>query len=176
MMMFNQREIESYKNIKAPSELYQKVVLAKKKNNLWILPTLSTVAACFVMVIALSFFFKGEGPDIILNGQSLESSIVYYDVAPASQMRSAAVLHVPMKVDVSCDTEISVSAGQITVNNSNPCKTVTVTDSSNLQWEIPHDELNNECVIKMQDKNGTTIVTLKYNNTKITVTKRRTEK
>lgn len=174
--MFNQEQKEAYRAIQAPAELYDRVLAKATPGKRWVLPTtLSIAAACFVMVVALGFFLKGGEPAIVLNGQPLEKSIVFYDISPASDVRSSPFFSVPVEVKAERRSEITVSHGSMTVDGGAPVKTLTAEGSVTVWWEIERSEVMPVCEMEIRDGKSTTLITLNYNNAEITATKRRKE-
>lgn len=170
--MFKEQELNSYRSIRAPEELYGKIMAAKKPQRHWQKYTAGLVAACLVLVLGAGFFFRGGSPNIAVNGQPLESSVVYYDLSVATEMRSAPVVTVPVELELSRPAEISVTEGELSMNGQIGGKTLKASDSVALVWEIPREEETLNCEMLIDDGRSVTTLTLTYEETKITITKK----
>ncbi|MBQ7810008.1 MAG: hypothetical protein IJ346_03480, partial [Clostridia bacterium] len=74
--MFNKSQLDAYSNIKAPDELFEKVVNAKpKKSKIYLIPLVSSLAACLILVFGIAVFGNSFNPQVTFNGQSLTDSV-----------------------------------------------------------------------------------------------------
>lgn len=165
--MFTEKELEAYRKIQAPDELRQKVMHLHKRPSgtvYWL-----GAAACLALVL-FGFLLRNPG-NIIVNGQVLEDSVVFYDTASASGRTVSSSLSVPVELKGIKTAEISVDSGLLTVGDATPATAVTVTSSQIVWWELQPD--GEEGIYEMQivHKKGTEKVTLHYEKAKITVEK-----
>ena len=170
--MFKEQELNTYRSIRAPEELYGKIMAAKTPQRHWQKYTAGLVAACLVLALGAGFFFRGGSPDIVVNGQPLESSVVYYDLSVATEMRNTPVVTVPVELELPRSAEITVTEGELTLNGQSSGKTLRVSDSVTLLWEIPRDEATLNCQMFIDDGKDVTTLALTYEETKITITKK----
>ena len=170
--MFSNDQKEAYRSIHAPTALYEKVAEGKhplRGKAVW---PLGAVAACLALVVVLGLFLRPMGPEIVLNGQRLEDTIVFYDISPASDVRSSPLFCVPVELELNRKTEITVSHGYMTVDGGAPTTSLTVSDAVTVWWQIERGDVMPVCEMEICDSKGTTLVTLNYNNAEITATKK----
>ena len=169
--MFNEQEVQAYQGIRAPETLRSKVLAAKKPVRQWnkVIPSLA--AACLVLVVAGGFLFRGGEPDIVINGEKLKSSIVYHDLFPAAEMRSAPDLTVPMELELSGTAVLRVTHGQLTLGNQTAAE-LTASGDVELLWQIPREGQIPLCQLHIDDGKDVTTITLEYKETQITITKK----
>lgn len=167
--MFSDKEMKAYRGIKAPEELYRSIVGTKRKerNTLRIITAL---AACLVLIVTSVFIFKGKS-NIIVNGQPLDGRIVFYDTATAKARSVSSAISVPIEIKAEGKTEISVLHGHVLVDGNEPSKDITISSAETLRWEITPTDGDDVYEMRITDKKGTSIISLRYNDTKITVTK-----
>lgn len=125
--MFDQKEIEAYRNIKVPSELKTRILAdcnaesARGKRNIGgalprsgMIRSLSAIAACLVLAVAL-FSVMGTGSvDLSYAGAivSDEATLIGGSASLASySSRVVSPAGVPLSIDVSGKAEIAVSGG-----------------------------------------------------------------
>lgn len=170
--MFKEQELNTYRSICAPEELYEKVMAAKKPQRPWQRYATGLVAACLVLALGAGFFFRGGSPDIIVNGQPLESSVVYYDLSTTAEMRTSPVVTVPVELELTRNAQITVTEGQLSLDGKSSGKTLSASASVTLLWEIPREEETLSCEMHIDDGKAVTILTLTYEESKITITKK----
>lgn len=170
--MFKEQELNTYRSICAPEELYDKVMAAKKPQRHWQKYATGLVAACLVLALGAGFFFRGGSPDITVNGQPLESTVVYYDLSPATDMRSSPVVTVPVELKLPRNAKITVTEGQLSLDGDPGVKSLSASASVTLLWEIPREEETLNCEMHIDDGKAVTTLTLTYEETQITITKK----
>ena len=170
--MFKEQQLNTYRSICAPEELYDKVMAAQKPQWHWQKYATGLAAACLVLALGAGFFFRGGSPDIIVNGQSLESSVVYYDLSPAADMRTSPVLTVPVELELPRNAKVTVTEGQLSLDGLGGGKTLIASASVTLLWEIPREEETLSCEMYIDDGKAVTTLTLTYEESKITITKK----
>lgn len=168
--MFKEQELNTYRSITAPSELYDKVMSAKKPRKYWPRYAAGLVAACLVLALGVGAFFQGGEPDIMINGQILESSMVYHDPSPVAGLRTSELLTVPVELDLSGKARVSVTHGQLTVGEKEPTDKLTVSGTVTLQWTIPRDA--SVCELHIDNGKQLTTLTLENKETQILITKK----
>lgn len=172
--MFTEEEILAYRNIKAPDSLRQKII-GKEKNHksAKIIGFITAVAACFAVII--TGIVISHQSKIVVNGQNLTDSVEFYYAAPASERSASHSVTVPIQFDVRETTKISVSDGKIGIKGSPLSKDITITSPKEVLWEVEPDSAQCEFEMIITNKKGVQKVTLKYDNTKITITKENTK-
>ena len=170
--MFSEQQKATYQSIRAPQELYDKVMAARKPARRWTsyVPTLA--AACLVLVLGVSFFIRGGDPNIVINGQSLVSSVEYYDTAPAFEFRSVPTVTVPVELELPRATRVSVTAGELTCDGMETGTELKVSGSVTLYWQIPRDADPAQCEMHIGTGRNATVLTYEYEETKIILTKK----
>lgn len=168
--MFKEQELNSYRSIKAPQELYDKIMAAQKPKVYWPRYAAGLVAACLVLAMGIGFFFRGGEPGIIINGQLLDTSVVYHDLAPAAELRSSEMLAVPVELELSGRSRICVTHGRLIMDGKEPTDELTASGTVILLWEVPRGA--SECEMHIQSGKKLTTLTLEYEETQITITKK----
>lgn len=167
--MFTEKEISAYKNIKAPDDLLNRITGLQKKSKKPIY-FISAVAACFIFIIT-GILINNNQSNIVVNGQQLKNSIVFYDTASVSARTTSSAISIPIEIDASRRTEISVTKGWLSINGSSPSQKAVISESETIWWEIEPNDSYGVFEMKITDKKGSQKVTLEYENSKITVTK-----
>lgn len=166
--MFTDREVDSYRNLKAPDSLRQKITGSHKSYKKTI-GFITAVAACFVLIIS-GIAINNQG-NIVVNGQKLNDSVEFYCVASAMEKSVSSTVIVPIQFNVRDDTKILVLDGKISIDGSDSSKEMTITSPKEILWEVEPQEAQCEFEMFITDKKGVQKVTLQYDNTKVTVTK-----
>ena len=148
--MFTEKELTAYRNIKAPDELRQKITKTQKKTYKR-LYFISAVAACFIFI--MSGVILGNQNNIVINGQELKSSIVFYDTASRYGRTVSSSISVPVEIKTSRKTKISVSEGLISIDGLEPTKELTISSKEIIWWEIELEDSDNVFEMKISDKN-----------------------
>lgn len=166
--MFSEKEIQEYKSKRAPKEL-EFIVKAKlreeQKPKVWIktmVASAGAVAACFLCVLAVSLFMGNRQADITLNGQNLESSLLFYDISPATDMRSSPNFSIPLEIDPKGEADISVSYGVVVLSDGTSAESFEICGKTVLCWEIERDKSLPECILAVDTGDSITKITLTY--------------
>ncbi len=177
--MFSKKELDAYKSIQAPNTLHRKIQEAcRQQKRALRLPQMGLIAAaaCLVLIVGLMGFFPRQGtPKIVLNGQTLEDSVFFYDISPASELRSSPVFSVPLELTLPDETVLAVSYGQMLTNDSDPAKTLTAQGDLELWWEFPRGEELPTLEMTLDSENGQTLITLTYDPAEKTITATKTK-
>ncbi len=137
--MFNKSQVDAYSDIKAPQELYAKVISSKpKKSKIYLIPLVSSLAACIILIFGVAAFGSSYNPQVTFNGQELTDSVVFYDISPANalDMRSSPVLSVPVELELSEKTQVFVSEGVLVLDNGERTEYNTYEGKVSFVWEI----------------------------------------
>lgn len=164
--MFNKSQLEAYNSIKAPDELYEKILTSKpKKTKIYLIPVVSSLAACLVLIFGISAFLsQGYNPNVTFNGQSLTDSVVFYDISPARafDMRSSSVLSLPVELKLEEKTEVSVNEGVIVFDDERT-SSASLEGEISLIWEIQRTGDFPQCVMTLESSEGKAEITLTQN-------------
>ncbi len=166
--MFAEKEIIAYRNIKAPDALREKII-ARPKSYKKTISFIATIAACLVLII--SGMVINNQSNIVVNGQKLNDSVEFYYVATAMERTVNSTVVVPIQVKAWRDTKISVLSGTISLENLDQTQEVNISSPKEILWKIEPQDAQGEFEMLIEDKKGVKKVTLKYDNTKVTVTK-----
>ncbi len=161
--MFSNEELQSYRDIKAPEELYEKVIQSSsshKRRLHGLTYAAVTIAACFVIV----FTRTPNDISVNVNGQELHKTIQFYDISPASDMRTSPVFSIPMEIDAEHETKISVSHGVLILPDGNAVMELTTDGNTTFCWEFPRGDELPLCRLKMQSGRKTSYIDLTYDN------------
>ncbi len=170
--MFKEQQRNAYQSIRAPQQLHDKIMAAQKPAKRWPKYVTGLVAACLVLVLSASFFFGSSAPGIVINGQRLHESVIYYDLSPASEMRSSPMITVPVELELDKTSRITVSQGHLTGENAERVQELSAKGSVTLFWEIPREEEIPLCEMQIRHGKDVTTITLAYEETQITITKK----
>lgn len=177
--MFNKQQKDAYQSLKAPVELKEKVLAIEPKRRATVLPFVkyaSAIAACLALLIGAYMFTKTSPLGIVVNGHELENSIEFYDVSPASDMRATSMLSVPVEIDIEEKTSISVSYGDMIVDDKEPQTELKVSENVFIWWNVERIENMPKCEMTIQSKEETTLITLEFDNVEKTITTKRITK
>lgn len=164
--MFNKDQVEAYSNIKAPDELFDKVLNAKpKKSKIYYLPLAVSFAACIMLMFGVAVFTSSYSPSVTFNGQVLTDSVVFYDISPANapDMRSSPMLSIPVIIESDKNTEVTVSEGVLVLENGKRQEYSTFEGEISFVWEIERTSDFKECKMTLTDEKGTSVITLNEN-------------
>ncbi|MBQ7385191.1 MAG: hypothetical protein IJW04_01655 [Ruminococcus sp.] len=167
--MFDKKQMDAYSNIKAPDELFEKVVNAKpKKSKVYLIPLVSSLAACLILVFGVAVFFSsGFNPNVTFNGQSLTDTVVFYDISPISamDMRSSPMLCVPIELTLDDETDVLISEGILILENGERVQQGTFEGNVTLMWEIERTGDFPESKMSLTSEKGSKEITLTQNET-----------
>ena len=166
--MFDKSQLQAYSSIKAPDELYDKVIASKpKKSKIYLLPLAVSFAACLMLIFGSVFYWGSYNPQVTFNGQNLTDSVVFYAVSPAKalDMRSSPVLSVPVELKLDEETEVSVNEGVLMLENGEKVKYNTFKGNVSLIWEIEQAENFPKAVMTLKSNKVTKEIVLTQNET-----------
>ena len=166
--MFTEKELSCYQSIKAPEDLLLKIKRKQKISN--IPARILAAAAVFLFLLSGIYFYSAGESDIIVNGQVLQESIVFYDTMPAMERNFSSKISFPIEIHPARKTRISVTKGSLSIDGVSFEKEVTISSDTTLWWELEKEE-ETLFTMELSDEKGIQEVTLKYENGKIIVTK-----
>lgn len=185
--MFEEKEIESYQQIVAPPELKSRVMKAyhtgyTKNNHIRMYKSLSLLAACLVLVFAVSVFTgRGNRISISFNGRQLAGTPVAIRTQSTENMgsRTAAYgrnmqqhLEISLTVETSSQGSIVVSEGWMQIYAADgkllfEGSEYTTEGTVNIIWNVAEGEIGADEIPRMHitAKNRTCTLQLRYEAT-----------
>lgn len=127
--MFNEKQLEQYRSVKASQELRESVMSLEKSGKIYAFnrKTVSAIAACLVAVIALgSYFGMSAGVNVELVAAPQMAS--YY--------RSASDERAVVKLDIDGSYTVKVSSGYV-LQNGEQVKALELDGETQLEWFVP---------------------------------------
>ena len=192
--MFDKNTIESYKNIKAPQEL-KNIVLNKcaqaekqktvKPSNRRHLMQLAMASACLLVVAAVVFISLNRVDlyNVSVEGKSITQSLMEIPDKTPAMIRSDVIseISIPLEIELSTETEISVYGGEMQVVNPVTEQTTDIGTKFNLStnvklfWTVSADTNNMEfkMILKSAEKNSQILVRYDINNAQWTISQKR---
>ena len=177
--MFSKNEMEAYHKISAPNELKEKIVNGTFKQanikSATVIKIAASLAACFVLVFSINFFMKRNTLDVVVNGNELKDSVVFYDVSPVADMRMSPMYSVPVEITAK-EANITVSSGNMTVEGEEPTEKLEVSGNSIIWWNIERSEEMPLCEMEIEQNGKITLIILEFDNAGNTITARKVTK
>lgn len=129
--MFDERQIEQYRSVRASQELRESVMSLEKSGKIYAFNrrTLSAIAACLVAVIALGSYL---GMSAGVNAELVASPQM------ASLYRSTADERVSVKFDVDGSYTVKVESGYV-LQNGEQVNEVELDGETQIEWFVPVD-------------------------------------
>lgn len=195
--MFDEKAIESYKQVTAPPELKNRVMKSyqtghAKSNNIRLYRSLSLVAACLVLVFAVSVFAGRDGGRIpvTMNGTTIsETPMAISTVGPMTALADGSEdtgimtasfgramqpqVSIPLVVECTSETKIAVSDGEMQVFDVNTGELLfagseyIAEGTVSLWWNVEAEESAEEGApyLHMTAKGKTQTLQLQYEET-----------
>lgn len=177
--MFDQKQIDAYCSVTAPADLRRQVLnmAAEKAERKPFFQTagfrsLSAVAACLVLMLAVTLPNSvPAGPEFSLDGSPVTAEAMPLPQSTqvaALSARTAPLVTVPLKLDLSEETTLSVDRGALTVVNPKTedvlfiGSTGTVSKDCLLTWSIS-DETRTPCTLTAQTADEVCTIILAFN-------------
>lgn len=173
----NDNKIKSaYKSINAPKELREKIIALdnntiKQKNHKYVLQ-IATLAACFVLVIAVFAFTPlNRNTEILIDGQTItESPITLYgaNTAQLVNVRSQQTVTVPISINAKSTTDILASSGTLVITDIKTGNIImtdtkyTTNKKVSILWQNDMPDSDTVYDMTVKTKNECYTITLKY--------------
>lgn len=127
--MFNEKQLEQYRSVKASQELRESVMSLEKSGKIYAFnrKTVSAIAACLVAVIALGSYF---GMSAGVNAELVAAPQM------ASLYRSVADERVTVNFDINGSYTVKVSSGYV-LQNGEQVATVELDGEAQIEWLVP---------------------------------------
>lgn len=161
--MFDKETVHRYKDISAPEELRERVLalqIEKQKNKGTVkryYKQLCTIAACLVLVIALSIMmFGNDRTALYVSGEEVTGEPVMFSLpyTASRQAEGDTSITVTIDINVKKEAELNVNYGSISTDNKIPAEVLNITDDCIVYWTFDSAERANgaELVIKTENK------------------------
>jgi len=174
--MFDEKFRAQYENIKAPDELYSRIMNAEapevKKNNTVLFRKIAATAAAAAVVLTASVFFIGRPvvPDIYIGEEKLTGEVTLSEEESPALMLARAGNEVKCELTLSIekDTFISISEGFLFDVDGNLL--LDAEEGKNFSeelfcsWNVPNADSEKQYEMTLRDKNGTYIITLSFDS------------
>ncbi len=182
--MFDEKEIDAYKSIKAPYTLRDSVMAAydldytpKHILSLGQMRVAASFAACVILIVTFSVFaLKGSNEfSASFNGAVLSeeniSLAINQPTFTVADARSLSTVAVPLKLDIHKDTRITVNNGILQVTKDKTGEVLSDvtefnTDSDvTIYWEVIINEAVSSYEMTASDKKNEYVITLAFDDT-----------
>lgn len=171
--MFDEKIKEEYRSIKAPEELYERIMNAEssdnKNNIVSIRKTLSVAAVLAVVILASLFFYKGNSvPEIYMGAERLtgEVSVTQNSGDGISLARAINEISCVLTFDLKTDTKFILSDGFLSDGENSVILEKNEEENFNgrfsCKWVIPMADEAETYEIRLTDKKGTYFVNLYF--------------
>ncbi len=172
--MFDDKFIEEYKNIKAPDELYQRILGEEKKDSgpsrVVVFRRLTAVAAAIAVIIVAGFALmpRGISPTVYVNGNELSEAVTFVNRSQNGIMLARNLSELGCEIDIRFTelTEVTVHDGMLISEDGTVMLsaegTMTCEDSLKAVWTIPDADNNLVYSLSFKDKNGSYRITLYF--------------
>ena len=183
--MFEQRDIQAYRNIKAPSELKQKITAdciagnARGNRNIGgafpmqrFVRSFSAVAACFVLAVAIFSLTRmnTQFASVSYDGATITDSKTAISQATALSVAGARTVEpsgIPLSFDVRGKASITVSGGSLCAVSGNEIVSLgsetEISDDAELWWSVDEGFGQYEMTVTADGKQTVFILELNEN-------------
>ena len=172
--MFDEKVISEYKSIKAPEELYGRImsseISAPKKSNIAYFGSISSIAAGLAIVVASLVFFFGRGtePVVYLGSEMLTSEVMVTQDASDGIMllRGFGEISCELTFEINKKTEISLSDGFLFNSDGEMLLTSeeskSFTEGFSAKWTVPAADEGAVYTVSLSDEKGTHFIRLYF--------------
>ena len=165
--MFSEEQVEAYKNITAPEEMRSRVlnsVGTQKKKSRSAVYRYAGLAACLVLIIALSLVFTSQGGvTIYSDGQVItEDGVPVYSAVSA--MSARGMFGIELEAELDGKTVISASEGNVYINGQLAEGKIDA-EMVAIVWDIVPTDTEKIYVLTFENSRGETSVNLLFNET-----------
>lgn len=172
--MFDGKLREEYLEIKAPPELYERIMnaegVSEKKNNIVTFRKVVSLAAAVAIIISAGFFFvrSGNTPGVYMGTEKLtgEVSITENSGDGISLARAMNEISCELTFDIKNETVIVLSDGFLCGDDGNVIlesgNEESFSEKLSCKWIIPMADESKEYEISLKNKNGEYFVKLYF--------------
>lgn len=176
--MFDSKQIEAFRQIKAPAELRDKVIGAKTVPMRTVVLRYSSLAACLIIMLTavLLFHARTDGIAVNMNGHEITSEGVYtvlstmdtaaYSVARVVPVTAGETLEIPLEFTVTGECTANVSSGSILMDGEETESGAQLTAEGNLNliWRIESADREAYYSLVLQSGGEQVVLVMKYDN------------
>jgi len=167
--MFDSRDIEKYRSVKAPEGLMEKILAdaesPKKKTarvigNGAFYRAASAIAACFVLVFTLSIMLRGNESELYVSigGESLRragESVALCDLPMPLGRLAESPMGIPMVIEGADSVKVTLEGGELWTEDGE-------------ERELPYTAAEGETLYLVPDMSGNTRMTLEAEGESVT--------
>ena len=180
-----ERYIEAYQNVKAPTELHDRVISSARtaKRRVWSLPKMLAAAASLLIIFVPVFVLLGTGRHaniyITYSGDVVDSAVDVMTAEPRTMSLLNAIdtapCGIPLEVHAGSPVELTVTAGVITVvdkdgKTTSSGSSATLTGDATVYWYVDTYETATAS-LTLEGNNNSAAYLLTANDGKITIEK-----
>ena len=166
--MFTEAQKTAYQNMTAPTQLRGKVlemaknapakpVERKRPVRRWMT---TAVAACLVLVASVSLLPRGGDVTLQLDGMTVTETATAFSANTPMTARAIASMCLPVTVETETDAVLSVSHGQLFVEDGTEVNSVSA-GMTTLYWAISPVDTSEEYLLRVSGKKPT-LMTLAF--------------
>ena len=164
--MFQEKEIETYRDTKAPVELKNRIQWSIERKQRMMRRQLSGLAAvaCLAIVLLASGvigrdnILSVENKNISQRTQKFNTSEMI-QVSRYVEGANEPIMQVPMEIKAKGETKILVSEGTaITLDEAEDLQELTIRENATVYWLIYNANEEHRCVIRTEDKEYTYVL------------------
>lgn len=170
--MLYDKDVESFRSIKAPKELKVKIKkeLSLRENKKKVsAKSFSAVAACFAVVFSfLVFGFLSAGqPTLMYKGTEITDKVMCVDGNAPSMARAAISSGIPFEIKVKEETTLSVSDGRLLKEGKNErTEKLVLSEKGNETVYLSFEDEELPITLKAETEKETAIYILSYDEAK----------
>lgn len=174
--MFDEKFKAEYNSIKAPEELYSRIMNAGepkvKKDNIVQFRKIGSLAAAVSVILAIGFFFMtaDKSPEVYVGTEKLteEVHITEADTGSIMPARMNNEISCDMTLDLKTDTEITLNWGVLLSEDGEVLlehdKPTVFSGELKGKWVLPGADASFNYLMMLKDKNGTHFIKLYFDS------------
>ncbi|MBR3767754.1 MAG: hypothetical protein IKL10_05895 [Clostridia bacterium] len=171
--MLDKKFTDEYKSIKAPVELYDRIMNAEKpevkKSNVVPFGKLASLAAAVAVIIIAGFVFSSDSlPAVYMGTEKLTGEVSIAEESNDALMLARAMNEIKCELtfDIKRETKIFLSEGLLFDEKDNIIleaeKEEVFSEKFSCKWVVPMADESRTYEIRLSDKNGTYFITLSF--------------
>lgn len=171
--MFDSRDIEKYRSVKAPEGLMDKILAdagaPKEKKTARVIGkgafyrSASAIAACFIFAVALSFMLRSEPSELYINvgGESLSragESVLVGDMPMALGRQAELPMGIPFEIECADTVTVTVDGGELwteTGEESEKCMLPYAAKDGDILYWVPDTATTSKLTLAANGKSVT---------------------
>ena len=145
--MIDQKDLNSYMNIKAPDSIKKRLISEQANNNskisLKVRTCYALAASLLVIAVALAFLPSADAVVYLGDLKLDEGGAVIQTISnPNARIATVSAIEtqsIPLFIETDTETEITVSRGEIVTDNGTAGQTLTVSSDTPIVWSVVLD-------------------------------------